>query len=121
MLSLFPSLLDYSFYGITFLRVILALALASHAFLHLKNAWPSRDLTSIALSLIEGALAIFLFLGLFTQAAALLVAILMLVSLILNYRHHDSYHSRTYYLLLIAIALSLLVLGPGALAIDYPL
>lgn len=128
MLSLFPSLFAWSFFGIALLRVVLALVVASHAWEHFKDARATKALSAIVISLIEAVLAILLFIGLFTQATALLLAILMLASLVINYRHRDdlpiglhNHYPKAYYLLIAIIALSLLTLGPGAWAIDLPL
>lgn len=120
MLSLFPSLFTWSFFGIAFLRIVLALVVGAHAWEHLKDARRIKEIPAFILGVLEAFIAAFLFIGLFTQVAALLLAILMIASLILKYNHRDNYPT-TYYLLLAAIALSLMTLGPGALAIDWPL
>ena len=120
MLSLFPSLFTWSFFGIAFLRIVLALIVGAHAWEHLKDAKVSREIPAFVLGILEAFIAIFLLIGLFTQVAALLLAIVMIASLVLKYNHRDNYPI-TYYLLLAAIALALMTLGPGAYAIDWPL
>jgi uncharacterized membrane protein YphA (DoxX/SURF4 family) len=128
MLSLFPSLFTWSFFGIAFLRVVLALVLGAHAWEHLKDARSAKVAGAMILGLIEAILALLLLIGLFTQVAALLLAVLMIASLVLKYQHRDNlpiglqnHYPPVYYVLIAAIALSLLVLGPGAWAIDWPL
>lgn len=118
MLSLFPDLLAYSFYGITVLRVATGLILITHAWQHFKH---SPVFSSRLLALVEAVIAGLLVLGLFTQAAGLLLALLMLGSLVLNYRHKDKNNEIPLEILLAVIGLVIATLGPGALAIDWPL
>jgi uncharacterized membrane protein YphA (DoxX/SURF4 family) len=118
MLSLFPDLLTYSFYGITLLRVATGLVLLAHAWEHFNH---SPTLSSRLLALVEAVIAGLLIIGLFTQAAALLLTLLIIGTLAINYRHKDKKISWSFYFLLAVIGLSLATMGPGAWAIDWPL
>ncbi len=118
MLSLFPSLLVYSFYGITLLRAATGLILLAHAWRHFIK---SSNASSRLLALIEAVVAGLLIVGLFTQAAGLLLTLLMFGSLILNYRHKDKSFELSFEILLAVIGLVIATLGPGAIAIDWPL
>ncbi len=118
MLSLFPDLLAYSFYGITLLRVATGLVLLTHAWEHFKH---SSTLSSRVLSLAEAVIAALLVVGLFTQAAALLLTLLIIGTLTINYHHKDKKLSWSYCFLLAAVGLALSTMGPGAWAIDWPL
>jgi uncharacterized membrane protein YphA (DoxX/SURF4 family) len=67
-----------------------------------------------------------LFLGLYTQIAALVVTLASLLAVIIKIRvrlaeHQSLSQGVEYYFLLLAIAVSLLFLGAGAFAIDLPL
>lgn len=113
MLSLFPSLFDYSFFGITFLRVVLALVIAWCAWEKPKEQWPMK--------LVQGIIAVLLLIGLFTQAAALLLAIIATANLIMKKENRNNRDWVTSRVLIIALALALVLFGPGAWAIDLPL
>lgn len=105
MLSVWPNLFDFWMGAPLLLRLALG---GSFIALHYPE-W--RNARSI-LGLLAG---IFILLGLFTQPAALISALLLIES-IWNKRHR-----RTTLFPLLAIALALLVLGPGFLAFDWPL
>jgi uncharacterized membrane protein YphA (DoxX/SURF4 family) len=121
MLSLFPEVFYLEQYGITLLRVVAGLVLAWHAINHLRHANLGGRTSGLLLALFELLIAALLIVGLFTQAAAIFLAALAIGSLILNYRHGSNHYSKSYYFLLAAIGLALLVLGPGHLAFDLPL
>ncbi len=66
----------------------------------------------------------FLIIGLFTQIAGLLLAIVTVVIIVNFYRRGESslmMHVLPYYILLFGVSVALLFLGPGAVAIDLPL
>ncbi|MDO8183639.1 MAG: hypothetical protein Q7T49_01460 [bacterium] len=118
MLSLLPDLLSYNFYGIALLRAATGLILLVHTWEHFRH---SSTTSSRFLALLEAGIAALLIIGLFTQAAALLLTLLMLGSLVINYRHKDKQIEKSYFFLLAIIGLSLATMGPGAYAIDWPL
>ena len=134
MVTLFPQLLDWGFFGPTLLRVAAGVFLLSLAWRHLHN---NRAAALAALTSRLGTLASFgvwymgllellagasLLVGFLTQLGALAAIIVSLQMLYLRrYAPEHFSHHNAVYLFLIAIALSLLVLGPGALAFDLPL
>lgn len=103
MLSIFPSLLTYGLLAPLILRVVVALVLFYSGY---------RQQNILGWLTVIGTLG--LFLGLFTQPVALLLA------LIISIRPDKNLPSTQRWLLL-AILLSLLVTGPGFLAFDLPL
>ena len=65
---------------------------------------------------------IILIIGLYTQGAALLLAILVLIELIIEYKE-PTFVKRdlAFYVLLLTLTISLLLTGPGLIAFDLPL
>jgi uncharacterized membrane protein YphA (DoxX/SURF4 family) len=114
-LSLFPNLLNYG----PFAPFILRLALGVHLFYSAKQKWRDGKLFGktvyrkifAILFLVAGALVI---IGLLTQAAALFAAFFAAIAIFQKERRRENY-------LVLAIALVLLVLGAGPLAIDLPI
>ena len=112
ILSVLPSLLDYSFFGTALLRLVLGLVVLQLGYRILFKSPPPDNRRRLAggLVLVSGAL---LLVGFLTQIASLIVALFSL---------EFSFGDRvSFYLLLLAAALALLTLGPGAFAIDLPL
>jgi uncharacterized membrane protein YphA (DoxX/SURF4 family) len=137
MLTTFPSLLMYSFFVPLLLRVAVAAYFAYQAIGHFKNKkgvaseldhkfkWLSHE-SSVWLAglliLAELAVGILLFVGAWTQIAAILAALGFLKMAYFN----DTLPTyaplpRSTYILLIVICLSLLITGAGAFAFDLPL
>lgn len=127
MLSLLPQLLNFSFTGIAILRLGLAIVIGAQAIYFLKRNRSARSFRVWLLGLIELVIAFLLLVGLWTQAAALLVALIALGSLVLNYHHRaneadgDTFHFVAFYLLLLVSSIALATLGAGKWAIDWPL
>ncbi len=134
MLNLFPSLLTYGGYGPTIIRVVLGLIfldlgilklrsekarwIASFEALHLK---PAVSLVTL-FGTVEAVGGLMLIGGVYTQAAALVFALLTGVELYLEWKDASLIkRSFVFYLLLFAIALSLLFTGAGKAAFDIPL
>ena len=121
ILSVLPSLLDYSFFGTALLRLVLGLVVLQLGYRILFKSPPPDNRRRLAggLVLVSGALLV---VGFLTQVAALAIAIFALAALIIKLRAEFSFGDRvSFYLLLLAAALALLTLGPGAFAIDLPL
>ncbi len=118
MLSLFPSLLTFSLIAPFLLRIVLALVVLHFAYVHIMK----RQHIAVIFGSIQAISGFLLALGLFTQAAALILVIifgLLMVKQIANKAFLSD--GVNYYLLLFVIALSLVLTGPGAFAFDYPL
>ncbi len=133
MLTLFPDLLTYSFFGPTIVRLALGVALLSIAHRHflgrnhaegeLRHPFGALAPTiALGLPIIETAAGILIVAGLFTQIAALLT-LLISVKLWLMPKRYPAIASPGALTLLLmgAVALLLIVTGPGAFAFDLPL
>ena len=116
MPSLFPELFNFSFIAPFVLRIALGIPLIKHGFgkVIAKEKTPQRILGGIVF--LSG---IFLVAGLFTQAAAIAVSLIIIVSsIILKEQHPRSWTER---IIKLAIAVSLILTGPGIFAFDLPL
>ena len=134
MLSLFPFLFNFSFFGPTIIRVAAALVFIFGGYQKTftkKIEWSAHfESASIKsagqIILIVGILELiaggFLLVGFLTQAVALVLAIISLAYIILKIKKPSALPNKVgFYFLLLAINLSLLLTGPGALAFDLPL
>lgn len=117
MLNPFPELLIYSTLAPFILRVVLGFVYLDIGILNLKK---SRYLK--LLGVVEIAGAVLLFLGLYTQIAAILFIVIAGTSLYIEYKDEALLkRDIVFYLLLLAISISLLLSGAGAYAKDIPL
>ena len=131
-LSIFPSLFYLSPLAPTLLRIAAALVFAQYSY----NTYVRREeLSRISfivvgsgrwIPLITAAItaltAIGLFLGLYTQLAALVGALLALKMFVWHRRYPEFFRfSRTLSGLLLIVCISLLLTGAGAWGFDYPL
>lgn len=114
MESIFPTLFTFSYFAPLILRIAIAFVFFEAA----RGTWKQQKSGKLA-SFTSGILGIALTLGAFTQLAALL-GIAKIIVLTVQHRVPSIFHRRAFALLVIAILLSLLVTGPGALAIDLP-
>jgi len=119
-LSLFPSLLTWSLVAPFLLRIVLGAVLLHWVYVSMKD--PSVSAKAKFLGVIEGLAGILFVIGLWTQAAALLAVVDLFARLIGRAaRKAFLTDGINYYLILFAIALSLLFSGPGFWAFDLPL
>ena len=129
----FPDLLTYALLAPLMLRVTAAAFfayLATHHFRNKKAAAPELSILNqhaavFALgiyALIEALVAVGLFLGLYTQIAALVGFVICLKVLFLRRGlHHIVPLTRSTYVVLSVICMSLLFTGAGLFAQDWPL
>ena len=135
MLSLFPQLLDFEMFGPLFLRIGLAVVFIVHGypkifkkesflgtaqFFNSINIKPGKFWAAFV-GIVEFFGGILLFAGLFTQIIALFFVADMLVAIWkvkFKMGFKDGYE---FDLMLLLMALSLVVLGPGAYSLDLPL
>ncbi|MBX4198813.1 hypothetical protein KW800_00860 [Candidatus Parcubacteria bacterium] len=119
MLNPFPELLSYSTLAPFILRVVLGLVFLDLGILKIKRkhlSWPAL------LGAIEVIGAIMLFVGFYTQIAALAIVITTATELYIEWKDSQVLKGDfVFYLLLLAISLSLLLTGAGAFARDIPL
>jgi uncharacterized membrane protein YphA (DoxX/SURF4 family) len=124
MLSIFPDLLAFSMLAITLIRVtsgyLLLMLAIQHARVFLKNTSSARMFVGI-LTLLYTTSGILLVIGLFTQIAALIGALLALFAHITAPHSKKGIGQSHLFLLLFVTCLSLLFLGPGVWAVDMPL
>jgi len=107
MLSVFPELFNYSQIAPFILRLALAIVLARFGYLAIFKTIAKKEK---AIGIVQGLASIFLFLGFLTQIAGLLA-----IATIFNIK------SKTLKLMIVAVAVSLILLGPGLFSVDLPL
>ncbi len=133
--SLFPQLFNYGFLATAILRATLGLIFIWLAYAkffperqaHIKffegfGLKPAVLFFAITNSLVLIA-GILLMIGLFTQAAALATGVLMTITTLIKWRNPNSLPKNTidFYILLAIVSFSLMFIGPGTLALDFPL
>jgi uncharacterized membrane protein YphA (DoxX/SURF4 family) len=121
MLSIFPSLLSYEGLAPLIIRFILGITLLHFGYLKTIDKGRSSGSNTRVYGVLEIATAVFLIIGLYTQLAALINIIILLIKtgnkIADNKFLTDGIN---YYILLLAMALSLLFSGAGFLAFDLP-
>jgi uncharacterized membrane protein YphA (DoxX/SURF4 family) len=134
ILNPIPDLLMFSALAPFILRIVLGFIIVNSGNLKLKlekTRWittmqvariPNEALAVAILGTVEIVAGIMLVIGFYTQVAALLVALISFVCLYVEYKE-DTLVKRDvpFYLLTLAIALSLLFTGAGAFSFDLPL
>jgi len=134
MLNPIPELLTLSFFAPFLLRIAVGLIFLSLGYRHIVK---ERAATAAAvnerwgqlgtffvwyLGIAEIAAGLLILLGLWTQIAAIVGAVIAIKMLFLKKRHAVlARESTLFYGLLLAVCLSLLVSGAGAFAFDLPL
>jgi uncharacterized membrane protein YphA (DoxX/SURF4 family) len=122
VLSLFPSLLSYERIAPFIIRVVLGITLIWFGYYKLKKRGQSSGSNSALYGAVEVITGIFLVIGLYTQLAALINALILVIKLGFKAREGKFLSDGiNYYILLLAMAISLLFLGAGAYAFDLPL
>jgi uncharacterized membrane protein YphA (DoxX/SURF4 family) len=134
MLNPFPDLLMFSLLGPTILRVLVGLIFIDLGFLKFrgeKERWITSfdtlglrpaDLFVSLYALLQIIGGVLLFIGLWTQVAALAFVIFTGIELSIEWRAREILRrDLVFYLLIFAITISLLITGAGAFAIDIPL
>lgn len=122
MLSAFPFLLSYQQLAPFILRVILGITLAYFGYQKILGRGGSSGSNTKIYGGIEVLVSVFLIIGLWTQVAALINAVILVVKLGFKIRHKEFLtNGINYYLLLLAIAVSVMLTGAGWFAFDMPL
>lgn len=119
-LSVFPYLLSYQQLSPVLIRLALGAVLIFWSYKGLRGT--SRSSTKMTLNISEGLVGLLLVVGLWTQVAALIAALGFAANIIEQVRTKKFLtDGLNYSLILLVLALSLLVTGPGWWAFDYPL
>ncbi len=117
-----PSLFVYQQCGPFIIRFVLGITLAYFGYRKVIGKGDSSGSNSPTYGIVEIVVALFLVVGIFTQFAAFLNAVILLIKLGFKAKNKAFLSEGVnYYVLLLAMALSLLVTGPGAFAFDLPL
>ncbi len=120
MLSIFPDLLAWQMISPLIIRLTLASIFIYWSYKTIFKSSP--DIRQKIVSLIEAVAGILLFVGLWTQLAALVLAIDLAVRLYKKYSSKALFTDGiNYYFILLILAISLLFTGPGFASIDLPL
>jgi putative oxidoreductase len=122
MLSIFPSLLAFEGFSPLIIRLVLGITLAWFGYQKIKGRGHSSGSNSLIYGVIEVIVSIFLIIGLFTQVAALINALILVIKLGFKVNQKAFLTDGVnYYILLLAMAISLVFTGPGFIAFDLPL
>jgi uncharacterized membrane protein YphA (DoxX/SURF4 family) len=121
-LSLFPSLLSFGLLAPLLLRLTLGIVVFFWGYHGVKSAGSKDDPRKIAFNILDLIVGVLLIVGLFTQLAALITAVILTVKLVNKARAKALFTDGVnYYFILFVIALSLLFSGAGFLGFDLPL
>jgi uncharacterized membrane protein YphA (DoxX/SURF4 family) len=121
-LSLFPYLLSYQQLSPFIIRIVLGVTLAYFGYDKIRDGAKSSGSNSKIYGWVEIIVAIFLIIGLWTQLAAILNAVILVIKIGWKIKEKKFLTDGVnYYILLLAMAISLVFTGAGFLAIDYPL
>ena len=132
MLNVFPSLLTYSFFAPMLLRALVALSIAYIVWVQYKRREEISHMRAPLIGVVGGllwlglaaelAVAAALFVGYYTQIAALFGLALSLKHYIFAKKYPSVIpFSRATYVFIFIICFTLLLTGAGALAFDLPL
>ncbi|MCL5781776.1 MAG: hypothetical protein M1459_00195 [Patescibacteria group bacterium] len=120
MLSVFPTFLSYQQLSPFILRIVLGAVFLFWAYRQIRKH--DKNKVKLIQGIVEGIAGILFIVGLFTQAVALVSAIYLIICIFerIN-RKAFLTDGVNYYLILLAISISLLVTGAGWWAFDLPL
>lgn len=125
MLSLFPELLDWSWYVPFLFRLFLAVYLCSIGWAIMKRYAAGENRDEAIAFIGAGALLVILgfsfLLGIFVQALGAIGFVLAVTALYFRRKHPQAAESAKFYLLIGIVSLSLVFLGPGPYSFDLPL
>jgi FtsH-binding integral membrane protein len=125
MLSLFPELLDWSFYVPFFFRIFLSCYLLTVGYHLIKKNKAENDEEGLAWTIfgtLITATGLALLFGIYTQVFGVVAFTISLLAIYFTKRRSpDATESIAFYLLFGLVSLSLLFLGAGPYAFDLPL
>ena len=117
MLSIFPQLFNYSYFAPFILRVALAFILLANGYSQMGESGKFQK--AFGITKILGA--VFFVAGFLTQPTAILVGVAVLAEILRLKIKKISIPTKGLKFLILAIAVSLILLGPGIFALDLPL
>jgi uncharacterized membrane protein YphA (DoxX/SURF4 family) len=119
MLSTFPDLLSYQMFAPLLIRLTLGIILIHWTYKTLRS---HPDTNKKMVAIVEGVAGLLLVIGLWTQVAALVIAVDLVIRLFGKYQTKSLLTDGVnYYFILFILALTLLFTGAGFVAIDLPL
>ncbi len=120
MLSIFPNLLSYNQLSPFLIRITIGIIMVYWAYSSFRTG--DRDVKKMPIKVAEGMAGLLLIIGLFTQVAALIVSIDLLIR-IFDKIMKKSFLTNgvNYYFIMLIMTISLLFIGAGLFAIDLPL
>ena len=121
-LSIFPSLLSWNQLAPFLIRITVGITLAYFGYQKTRNKGQSSGSNSFTYGIVEIVIAAFLIVGLYTQLAALVNALILIIKLAAKAKGKALLTDGiNYYILLLVMCLSLLVTGAGMFSLDLPL
>lgn len=118
MLSVFPELFNYSYLAPFVLRITLGLILIRVSYLSfIKNTGRCQK----AIDITQMVSSVFIILGFLAQIASLVIIAMIITKSIKACIQKIPIERKALKILIIAVAVSLMLLGPGLFAIDLPL
>ena len=119
MLSIFPDALAFQGFAPMLLRLVLGAVMFFWGYTKLRQKGNKKE---VAFGAIDGVVGIFLIVGILTQVASL-IAVIILGGRLWKKIEQKAFLTDgvNYYLILLVIALSLILTGPGYFAFDLPL
>jgi uncharacterized membrane protein YphA (DoxX/SURF4 family) len=123
MLSIFPSLLSWQLASPLIIRLTLASVLIFWSYRSFaKHKKEEPNINKKAVRLIESLSGLLLIVGLWTQLVALVIIIDLIIRLYNKYKDGALFTDGVnYYIILLVLAISLLLTGPGFIAFDLSL
>ncbi len=126
MFAVFPAMLVYYLFGAFVLRMAAAISIfyfaKQHVSLARKSDTQKLKYASCILAAIEVVVGVLLFVGLYTQVAAIAGMLIAVILKALSFGKSPlASYSKVTYFLLFMVCFSLLFLGAGAFAFDLPL
>ena len=117
MTTLFPSLLAYPGMAALLLRIITGITLAYFGYSKIQHNGQSSGSNSKIYGIVELLLAILLIIGLYTQVAALLNIIILIIKIAIKAKEKKLLtNGINYYILLLVMLVSILFIAPGYMA-----
>ena len=127
MLSVFPALLDFSIIAVFLLRITVGFFFILFGTRLIQVAWSTKDVSvfvkgvGMTYGIAKFMVGALLTAGLFTQVAAVFGALLSALTILQDAPTAFARSDKQVQILLIVICVSLLFLGPGLFAVDFPL